>query len=188
MTYVWFTRRRGTPLTLKGPRRRVLAYSKLYLQEPTSDQQETGLQLLEEDDSLSSESASQKDEDGAGDDGALQLGLLGSSLSSGTAGGKILSGVPLGSLRGNGALALAELLDDGSGNSCGLLLHNLPVLLEVLRLLAADGTSGELLEARDQLLVAGSSGLSCHLDKQREKRSSSAQQLEANENFRQNRG
>jgi hypothetical protein len=45
--------------------------------ERTRDEQETRVQLLQEDDSLSSESTGQEDEDGSGGDGRSELGLAG---------------------------------------------------------------------------------------------------------------
>lgn len=65
--------------------------------ERTRDEQETGIELLQEDDSLSSESTGQEDEDGTGGDGRSELGLA-DSLSAGLGLGDILGGVELGSL------------------------------------------------------------------------------------------
>jgi hypothetical protein len=43
--------------------------------ERTRDEEETGIELLQEDDSLASESTGQEDEDGTGGDGRSELGL-----------------------------------------------------------------------------------------------------------------
>lgn len=58
--------------------------------ERTRDEQETGIELLQEDDSLSSESTGQEDEDGTGGDGGSELGLA-DSLSAGLGLGDILA-------------------------------------------------------------------------------------------------
>lgn len=65
--------------------------------ERTRDEQETGIELLQEDDSLSSESTGQEDEDGTGGDGRSELGLAG-SLSADLGLGDVLTGVELGLL------------------------------------------------------------------------------------------
>lgn len=61
--------------------------------EGTSDGEETGLQVLEEHDSLASESTSEEDEDGAGRDRLAELGGLGLEPLRGRLG--IFGGVPL---------------------------------------------------------------------------------------------
>lgn len=65
-----------TPESTSGPQKKKKTRQE-HSPERTSDQQQTALQLVEEHDSLSSESAGEEDEDGTGGDGRSKLGLLG---------------------------------------------------------------------------------------------------------------
>lgn len=81
----------------------------------TSDKQETGLELLQENDTFTLEATSQQDKDGAGGDGSLELG----GLVVGLAGRKgllhVIGSIPTGSLYDNRGLGFSlggGLLDD----------------------------------------------------------------------------
>mmetsp|Transcript_66854 Transcript_66854/g.161662 ORF Transcript_66854/g.161662 Transcript_66854/m.161662 type:complete len:221 (-) Transcript_66854:2-664(-) len=110
--------------------------------EGARDEQETRLELTQEDDALTLEATGKEDEHSARGDGATELGLLVLVLAGGDGASDIIGGVEAGLLGGGGL----------GHNS---VLGNCDLLVAPGTTLALDGSAGEGVDALGELTVAG---------------------------------